>query len=470
MRHLTAPPDERSRSVISVAVLLATVVAVWVLVAERISGTLAARFGIAAPTMRMWLSLVVVAVAALILSLALRRFVDEVTAAHRGWEQLAASIDDGLFLLEVNGRSRFLYLNPAVERILGLPVERLEADPYAILGLAEGGDREVLSELFTSPDGPDSPTEFTITRPDGRQRRLRLSGAVLQRTPERSVLQGLLVDVTEQHDREAALADVAESERAAAAELRHLSDLRAGLVTAMSHELRTPLTVIRGAAELLHRNRQRLTPERQQALEQALLEQTARLSGLLDDVLSIGRMQDETQQRRRPERLTDIGHVVREAVARSPIVDRIHCEIDDAVFARGDEAQLGRMVSELLSNAEKYAPDSPVNLNLRNGGRCWTLTVSDHGPGLSDRHQGHVLEPFYRADMEHPKPGLGLGLTLVASVAAQHGGSVELTTGDGLTVVVNAPADAVGHQDEDTPVLVIRPDGPSTLTEVRQSG
>lgn len=454
----------------AVAVALAITVALtWAFVALSPGfAAVVARFVPADPaTVRTAMALVYVTLAGCSVYLVLRRGLQEAEATRRGWQELASAIGDGLVLIEVGRTPRVLYVNRGLEAITGRSGVAFLADPYLPLEIVAAADRDRLAAVFADPEHSTWPLELTVIRPDGTPRRVQLTGSLVRHGRHRTVFQAMVVDITEQDARERALAGVADSERAAAQRLREVATMRDSFVASISHELRTPLTVITGAADTLQRQRHRLTPASRSALERAIVEQSDKLAALLDDVLRVGQIHEPADRdHRAPQQIADIGHLVDEVVARSPIADRVTTRITAPVLARADEQQLQRMVAELLTNAEKYAPGSPVLLSLNNGGPSWTLQVRDHGPGLSDQHMAHVLEPFYRADAEHPRPGLGLGLTLVAAVAAQHGGSVRIENDGGLLVSITAPCDAVrsaGRAASTDEVSVIH--APDTPTE-----
>ncbi len=430
----------------AVAIRLAVMVVVtWAFVAisPAVAAALAEVIDVDGTTIRAAMAMVYVTVAGVGLWLLLRRGLHEADATRRGWQALASAIGDGLLLIEAGHLPRVLYVNRGLERITGRSAAEFLDDPYLPLAIVAEQDRERLAAVFDDPERPSWPLELTVVRPDATLRRVQLTGALVEHGRDRTVFQAMVMDITEQDARERALASVADSERAAAQRLREVATMRDNFVASISHELRTPLTVITGAADTLQRQRHQLTPATRSALERAIVEQSDKLAALLDDVLNVGRIDEPTDRdHRAPQQIADIGHLVDEVVARSAIADRVTTRITAPVMARADEQQLQRMVAELLTNADKYAPGSPVLLSLRNGGPSWTLQIRDQGPGLSEEHVSHVLEPFYRADAEHPRPGLGLGLTLVAAVAAQHGGTVQVESDDGLVVSITAPCDA----------------------------
>ena len=107
----------------------------------------------------------------------------------------------------------------------------------------------------------------------------------------------------------------------------------------------------------------------------------------------------------------------------------------------GQPRQLARLVDNLLDNAAKFSPGAtPIELTVHPG----LLAVRDHGPGFEPADLPHVFERFYRSTGARATPGSGLGLSIVADIAARHGATataVNVPEG-GAGVVVRFPAPA----------------------------
>jgi two-component system OmpR family sensor kinase len=121
----------------------------------------------------------------------------------------------------------------------------------------------------------------------------------------------------------------------------------------------------------------------------------------------------------------------------------LELEVEPATVT-GDADRLRQVVDNLLSNVRSHTPSqAPVRVSLqRLDGRA-VLTVADSGPGLSEEQAARVFERFWRSDESRSRAsgGVGLGLSIVAAVAAAHGGkaSARSAPGEGATFVVELP-------------------------------
>lgn len=251
---------------------------------------------------------------------------------------------------------------------------------------------------------------------------------------------GTVKDITEHRRIEEGLRRAAETEQAAAEQLRELDRLKTSFLSAVSHELRTPLAVAQGMAETLQRMRGHLSEEARARVEDALVGHTQRLTELLTNLLDIDRL-TRGNLKVVAERFDAVA-LLREAVAASPAPDRVQLQAPARLPVHVDRLQTERIVANLLDNAAKYGGEGPLSLTARQlEGGGLRIEVADHGPGLEAGELGRVFEPFYRTDDDHPKPGTGVGLALVAEFASLHGGRAWAEPGqrDGLVVIVELP-------------------------------
>lgn len=219
-------------------------------------------------------------------------------------------------------------------------------------------------------------------------------------------------------------------------ELR-LAATRSQFVSSVSHELRTPLAAIRMFAETLRMGRA-TTPEVEAEYLDTILNESERLTRLLDNVLDFSKIErGERTYKRKPASLTDVVQAAARTL-RYPLQSQgfaLRVEIEDHLPpASVDSDAIEQAILNLLTNAMKYSPNSrEIQLKLARRNREAVIQVSDHGIGIPAGEQSRIFEKFYRiATPENQQvPGTGLGLTLVEHIVKAHGGRVEVASAPG---------------------------------------
>jgi two-component system phosphate regulon sensor histidine kinase PhoR len=224
--------------------------------------------------------------------------------------------------------------------------------------------------------------------------------------------------------------------------------MRSDFVANASHELRTPLAAILGYVETL----QDITAEADIATRHrflAIIEREARrMQQLVIDLLSVSRV--EADRFRRPTTPVDLAAIVRTTISQlrdsepargGDIAPRLD---EGPQHVLGDEAQLGQLAHNIISNAMKYGrAGTPVTVTLaREGGRI-RLSVRDEGDGISPDHLPRLTERFYRVDEARSRSvgGTGLGLAIVKHISERHQGQLDIDSevGKGTRVSVAFP-------------------------------
>ncbi|MCW2501035.1 MAG: ATP-binding protein, partial [Frankiales bacterium] len=199
-----------------------------------------------------------------------------------------------------------------------------------------------------------------------------------------------------------------------------------------SHELRTPLTSIRGFAEL-YRQGALPTPADVDRAMARIESEASRMGLLVEDLLLLARLDQQRPLERAPVDLLELaGDAVQDAKAVDP-ARAVSLEVvaaGPAPVVEGDAARLRQVFGNLVSNALTHTPaGTPVLVRVSTGEGTAQVEVADAGPGIPAVDQRRVFERFFRADTSRARAsgGSGLGLSIVAALAAAHGGSVELT-------------------------------------------
>jgi two-component system CheB/CheR fusion protein len=233
--------------------------------------------------------------------------------------------------------------------------------------------------------------------------------------------------------------------RRAEARLRDEIRRRELFLATLSHELRNPMNAMLTASALLEANDD-ATREKAQTV---IGRQIRHMRRLLDDLLDVSRITQNKFDLRR-QRL-DLRPVCRDAAETvAPLLNErgvaLELALDDApVPVDGDPARLQQVAINLLSNAAQYsAPGGRVSLSCRRDGGIAELRVSDDGAGIPREMLETIFEPFTQLEVpDADSSGMGLGLTLVRSIAELHGGRVAVASagrGRGSTFTVYLPA------------------------------
>lgn len=222
----------------------------------------------------------------------------------------------------------------------------------------------------------------------------------------------------------------------------------------IAHELRTPVNNIRGEAEVaLARTR---TPEELLEVVGSCLEESVRLSELIESLLFLARSENPGDHLDRTEvdlrrLLTDVCEYYEAAasdigvtISVSPGDDSGDKSSDNSLMASVDRVLLLRAVGNLTSNALAHSSaGGSVRLSAKRQGGQIYIEVRDTGSGISAEALPHVFDRFYRADSARSRNsgGVGLGLAIVQQIAVMHGGQVKIESdpGRGTTVTIVLP-------------------------------
>ena len=327
-------------------------------------------------------------------------------------EAILASLPDGVLVTDRDGRS--VSVNPTFRHLFGL-----EDRPIEGRSPAELVRQPQLARLVGDTLRSGEPGRSEIERVVGsaERRTLSLQSSAL-RAPGSDPTGAIVV-----------VRDTTAIER--------LSEVRRDFVANVSHELKTPLAAIRAYAETL-RDGALDDPTSAPRFIERVLAQCRRLQALLDDLLTLSRL--EAIGERVERQPVDIVALVRRAVEVAATATRekgveVTVETQPVPELEGDADALERLVVNLLDNAIKYnRPGGRVGLRLRRlaaapGEReAVEIEITDSGIGIPADALPRIFERFYRVDKARSREegGTGLGLAIVKHVAQAHGGRVEV--------------------------------------------
>lgn len=228
-------------------------------------------------------------------------------------------------------------------------------------------------------------------------------------------------------------------------ELQRVNEAKIEFLSMVSHELRTPLTSMMAFADILRNNKRGNLEEKDVSRIDVIRRNGRRLSLLISDLLDVSRMESgslkldisEFEMNQMVEELHESFVPLLEA-KRQTLKLELPPEIATC-FA--DRDRIAQVVSNLMSNASKYSPDSSeVRLSMRSDQDTVYIAVEDRGIGISEEDQKQLFTSFFRADNEETRaaPGTGLGLVIVKGIIEMHRGKIwiESEFGKGTTAHV----------------------------------
>jgi two-component system phosphate regulon sensor histidine kinase PhoR len=228
--------------------------------------------------------------------------------------------------------------------------------------------------------------------------------------------------------------------------LRSLEKMRSDFVANASHELRTPLTTMRGYTETILN--EDLPSDQLMEFLQIIERETKRLSGLIDELLDLSRIENEKGFVRKET--IALGSLINEAVER---VEELAQRKDFTISYEGLESNLKIMgnhewlcqaLVNILENSIKHGnPGGKILIKLQQKGENALVEISDNGPGIPESDLPYIFERFYRADKARSRKSgsTGLGLSIVKHIMEAHRAeySIESIPGQGTTFRFSLP-------------------------------
>ncbi|MFE8605155.1 sensor histidine kinase [Archangium violaceum] len=219
-----------------------------------------------------------------------------------------------------------------------------------------------------------------------------------------------------------------EEERLRLAQAQAAIRLRDEFLAIASHELKTPLTALQLQLHSLRGKGGSLEPGVSTKLDRAA-RSTDRLAGLIETLLDVSRL-SSGQLTLRPER-TELLATVRDVAERlSEAAVQAECLLvvreGPSVEGTWDRLRIEQVISNLLSNAFKYAAGSQVELSVTREGAEAVLVVQDRGPGIAEKDVERLFNRFERAAPMKHYGGLGLGLYVAREIVQAHGGRISM--------------------------------------------
>jgi two-component system, OmpR family, phosphate regulon sensor histidine kinase PhoR len=334
------------------------------------------------------------------------------SAALERFQQAGAALPEGVIVLDDSDRIE--WCNPRAEAYFGLSSQR---------------DRgQQITYLVRTPQF----LEYLETRNYGEP--------LVLRVPRNDYELTLSIQLVPYGDSEKLLLsrDITRWER--------METTRRDFVANVSHELRTPLTVLGGFLETLS-DMHEPDPDMLRRSLQLMSEQATRMQRLVEDLLTLSKL--ESAQNPLREDFVDLPEMVRslsrDAQALSGGRHRFSLRVENEDGVRGSAEELRSALSNLISNAVRYTPESgEIEVSWSRRDSELVFAVRDTGIGIEPHHIPRLTERFYRVDRSRSRAsgGTGLGLAIVKHVLSRHQARLEIESepGTGSTFSVVFPA------------------------------
>jgi two-component system phosphate regulon sensor histidine kinase PhoR len=350
----------------------------------------------------------------------------EVVEEKEELAQTFESLTSGLVL--ISPEERILQINATARAVFNAPQDALGKDVSTVIN-----DEKVVKAIQNALSSGDSGKVETHVILGNSERIYEIQFATVSGQDGKGIgVVAILSDVTE---------------------VRNIDRMKSSFVAMASHELRTPLTAIKGFSSTLLEGLDvdMYSKEDQREFLGIVVGECDRLRRLIDDLLNTSRI--EAGESLKPNYthvdirtlLDKVQKVQQQATSKHTVKLEVANELPDSIV--GDEDKLDQILTNLLNNAIKYAPNGgDVTIHAKREGNELVIGVKDQGLGIPKDHLGKVFEKFHRVNNEDNRKiyGTGLGLFLVKHlVEGVHMGKIwcESEVGVGSDFIFRIPTD-----------------------------
>lgn len=321
-------------------------------------------------------------------------------------ETVLSSMLEGVIAVDLH--EKILYMNESA--IKQLDISQSEMQGKRLLEVVRNVE---LLHFIKYTLSLDEPTEKTIVFNLGKEdeRMLQIHGAQLAGAQKNKI--GALVVIND------------------VTRLLRLENLRRDFVANVSHELRTPITSIKGYVETLLDEEGEHSQHVHDFLE-IISKQTNRLHAIVEDLLTLAKIEQETDRETVVLERGSIKEVLQGAIEACSVQAaekgiNISLDCPDTMYAKINGPMLEQAIINLLDNALKYSkPESTVQIAVESSEKNVIISVKDKGIGVASGHLDRLFERFYIVDKGRSRDsgGTGLGLAIVKHIAQAHGGKI----------------------------------------------
>jgi PAS domain S-box-containing protein len=363
------------------------------------------------------------------------------------YRSIVTSMTEGIIFLDKDGQ--ILACNDAAEKILG----RTQPDMRDILSgspawevIREDGSpfpTEAYPAVITLQTGsPQRNVVMGVFKPNGDLVWLSINTQPLQRTGETQPYAVVIsfTDITERKHLEETVRKNQSEMLKLAIEQERVRVLRDFMRDA-SHEFRTPLAIINTSLHLVPKM---ADLEKQLAQVSKGAAQIQRITHLLDSLLALVTLDGGEPLKFRPIHsetlLKDLVCKFESEIARKPL--HFTLNLADLPLLSCDSIQLLVALTCIIENAVRFTPaGGHIQLSAKTEAQQFIIQIADTGIGIAQEDFGYVFERFWRKDVAHTTPGMGLGLALAQKIIHLHHGSITLSSelGQGSIFTVTLP-------------------------------
>ena len=391
---------------------------------------------------------------------------------------------EGIIL--TNGAGNIVLANPAAEKMFGYNANELNGQPVEVLipgsfrhghqALREGFHKKPSNrsmganrDLFAlKKNGEEFPVEISLSHYK-KNNELFVIAFIVNITPRKEVEQNLVKKQNELErvtseirklntelerkvdERTYILKEALEKLEQSQTELhealdkeKQLNEIKSRFVSMASHEFRTPLSAVLSSAALLSKYIKEEEQEKRDKHIVRIKDSVKHLNDILEDFLSLGRL-DEGRVNADPGEF-NLKEMITEVLIDVKVVlkpgQRFNFKYEGEEKITADKKLLRNILINLVSNAAKFSQeDLPIDIIAKADTTTATLTVKDHGIGISEKDQKHLFNMFYRASNVTNIQGTGLGLHIVKRYLDLMKGTVNLRSalGKGTSITITFP-------------------------------
>jgi PAS domain S-box-containing protein len=354
-------------------------------------------------------------------------------------------------LLVVGSDGIVKYESPSIESPRGYrPEDDIGMDGFSAIHSEDLPRAASLYDDLKRNPGSTRSTEVRVLHKDGSWR---IIEAVARNLLDDPAVAGVVIhcrDITEGRRAEEKLQELYRQEKDLRQQLEIEMEMRVEFTRLMAHELKTPLTPLLISSQVLV---SQLKEEPLSSLARNISRGASNLNNRIDELLDFAR--GEVGLLHLKEEPLDVCKLLRETAEDvSPVAanrrQSFILDIPDSLpLVRADKDRLRQIVLNLLNNALKFTPEGGrIILRALQKGASLVVEVEDNGPGIAEKEQQHMFEPYHRSIVAGERlSGLGLGLALCKRLVELHGGRVWFKShvGEGSTFGFSLPLEAANR-------------------------